>query len=199
MQALLMAGGRGQRLGMNDIEKPLLEYKGKTFFLRVYESLRSSKIDNAFIVTSPFTPHTTYVAKKAKMCVVEAPGRGYIEDYCWTIKHLSMNEPVLIVAADLPLLTSQIIDKIIDYYTISKKQALAVYIQKKLCDMARCSYEFVLRGRHQMLVPAAVNIVDGRYIDEAQLETTFILDDEALLYNINTIADLERLTQTSII
>ncbi len=197
MQALLMAGGRGQRLGMNDTEKPLLQYKAKAFFLRVYEALEGSKIHNAVIVTSPFTPRTTNVAKKANMCVVEAPGRGYIEDYCWTIKHLSIYEPVFIVAADLPLLTSQIIDKIIDYYIASKKPALAVYIQKKLCDIARCSYEFTLYTRHQTLVPAAVNIVDGRYIDEAQQETTFILDDEALLYNINTVADLERLTKTS--
>ncbi len=193
-----MAGGKGQRLRIDGVEKPLLEYKKKPLFAHVYAALKNSKISDTVVVTSPYTPRTTRLAKTANMCVAEAPGEGYIEDYRWTITRLRIDEPVLIVAADLPLLTFQIIDKIMDYYAASKKPALAVYMPRELCDAAGCTYDFVLRAHHQTLVPAAVNVIDGRYISKAQQEAILVVDDEALLYNVNTVEDLKRLIENSV-
>ncbi len=198
MHALLMAGGRGQRLEIEDAEKPLLAYKGKPFFVRVYNALEGSQVDSTVIVTSPHTPRTTSLAEAANMRVAEAPGEGYIEDYRWTIKRLHICEPVLIVAADLPLLTSPIIDKVIDHYKASTKAALAVYVRKEFSDVTRSDSDFVLHACHQVLVPAAVNIVDGRHVDEIQQEAIVVLDDVALRYNINTVTDLQQLADTNI-
>ncbi|MGZ4941318.1 MAG: NTP transferase domain-containing protein [Halobacteriota archaeon] len=193
-----MAGGKGQRLRIKGVEKPLLEYQGKPLFAHVYTALERSKISSTIVVTSPYTPRTTRLAKIANMRVAEAPGDGYIGDYRWIITRLRMDEPVLIVAADLPLLTSQIVDKIVDYFAASKKSALAVYLPQELCDAAGYTCDFVLHAHQQTLVPAAVNVVDGRHITEAQEEAILVVDDEALLYNINTIADLKRLIKNSV-
>ncbi|MGZ4901450.1 MAG: NTP transferase domain-containing protein [Halobacteriota archaeon] len=195
MQALLMAGGKGQRLRMGGIEKPLLEYKGRPLFEHVYTALERSNIDSTIVVTSPHTPHTTRLAQKANNLVIEAPGYGYIEDYQWAITRLHIAEPVLIIAADLPLVTSQIINTIIDRYATSQKPALAVYVPCALYGAAGCDHKIVLRARHQALVPAAVNIVDGRDVVKTQEEEILIVHDEALLHNINTVADLKRLTE----
>ncbi len=194
-----MAGGKGQRLRLERIEKPLLEYEGKPLFRHVFAALTGSKIHNIVMVTSPNTPRTTRVAKEANICVVEAPGRGYIEDYCWVIMRLHIDEPVLIAAADLPLLSSQIIDKVVESYVTSKKPALGVYMPQELCDAAGHNYEFVLQAHGQPLVPAAISIVDGRQIAAAQEEAILVVDDEALLYNINTATDLNKLVKDHVV
>ncbi len=193
-----MAGGKGQRLRIAGVEKPLLEYDGESLFTRVYTALEQSKIDGTVVVTSPYTPRTTRLAETLNMRVIVAPGEGFIEDYRWTIMRLHIDEPVLIVAADLPLLTSQIIDKIIDYYATSQKPALAVYVPHELCNAAECNHDFVLRAHRQTLVPAAVNIVDGRHVSKAQKEAILVVHNEVLLYNINTGADLKRLIENRI-
>ncbi len=195
MQALLMAGGKGQRLRIGGVEKPLLEYKGKPLFEHVYTALERSNIGSTAVVTSPHTPRTTRLAKKANLLVIEAPGYGYIEDYQWAITRLHLAEPVLIIAADLPLVTSQIINTIMDRYALSQKPALAVYVPCALHDAAGCDHKIVLRAQNQVLVPAAVNIVNGKEVAKTQEEEVLVVYDEALLHNVNTVADLKRLTE----
>ncbi len=197
MEALLMAGGKGQRLRIEGVEKPLLQYKEKPLFAHVYAALEGSKIGSTVVVTSPYTPHTTRFAKRANIRVVEAPGEGYVEDFRWAITRLHIDGPVLIVAADLPLLTSQMVDKIVDHYAASKKAALAVYVPQELCDSMSYHYGFIHPETNQALVPAAVNVVDGRHIAKVQQEAVLVVDDDALLYNINTVADLQGLIKRS--
>ncbi len=193
-----MAGGRGQRLRIDGAEKPLLEYKRLPLFAHVYAALARSKISATVIVTSPHTPRTTLAAKIANLHVIEAPGEGYIEDYRWTIARLQINEPVLIVAADLPRLNFHIIDKVIDYYAASDTPALAVYVPRALCSTAGPSANFGCREHRQTLIPAAVNVIDGRHVSDVQQETILVVDDEALLYNVNTVEDLKRLVRNSV-
>jgi len=59
MDGLIMAGGKGTRLGLN-IEKPLLEIKGKPMIDYVIETLLKSKVGTIYIAVSKNTRKTEH-------------------------------------------------------------------------------------------------------------------------------------------
>ncbi|MGZ4863427.1 MAG: NTP transferase domain-containing protein [Halobacteriota archaeon] len=196
MFALLMAGGKGERLGPVGIEKPLLEFAGKPLVAHVVAALVKSQIERVVTVTSPHTPCTTHWARNSRVPVLVAPGQGYIHDYRWAMKRLDLTDPVLIVSADLPMINNQLIDKIIEHYVRVESPALGVYLPSRFFDEAGVSPDLVLRVGAKLLVPSGINIVDARLPDQTQQETMLVINDESLLYNINKKSDLRRLNRT---
>jgi GTP:adenosylcobinamide-phosphate guanylyltransferase len=124
-----------------------------------------------------------------------APGQGYIHDYIWAMKRLGLNDPVLIISADLPMINHQLIDKIIEHYARVESPALGVYLPSKFFDEADVSPDLVLRAGAKLLVPSGINIVDASLPDQTQQETMLVIYDESLLYNINKKSDLKRLNR----
>ncbi|MFW6317259.1 MAG: NTP transferase domain-containing protein, partial [Halorubrum sp.] len=102
-----MAGGEGTRLGRG--EKPLYEIGGLPMVDRVLRALADGDIDRTLVVTSPHTPET---AAHVTAPVVETPGDGYVADLQVALEHVSL--PVLTVAADLPLLSGRVVDRVLD-------------------------------------------------------------------------------------
>jgi adenosylcobinamide-phosphate guanylyltransferase len=195
MLALLMAGGKGERLGLNGVEKPLLKFAGKPVIAHVVTALMQSQIESVVIVTSPYTPCTTRWAKVAGVLTITAPGRGYIEDYRWAMKKLRLQGPVLVISADLPVINHQLIDAIIEHKARTENPALGVYLPFEFCRRAKVSPDLVLRAGERLVVPGGLNIVDASLPDQLQHETMLVIRDESLLYNINKLDDLKRLTQ----
>jgi len=188
-----MAGGKGERLGLRGVEKPLLEFRGKPLIGHVFAALDKSQIERVVAVTSPRTPCTTRWAREAAIQVVRAPGQGYIQDYRWASKRLGLQGPVLIIAADLPLIDHGLIDQIIERGAKAASPALAVYLPSEFCDEANMNPDLAFAAGAKLLVPAGINIVDASRLDELQREQRFIVRDESLLYNINRRRDLNRL------
>jgi adenosylcobinamide-phosphate guanylyltransferase len=145
------------------------------------------------VVTSPNTPSTTRWAKNSGIKVITAPGQGYIRDYGWAIKRLRLRGPVLIISADLPLITHQLIDRIIDYHAEAQKPALTVCIPYELCKATKQIPDLTIEASQQVLIPTGVNVVDGDLINDVQEEVILVIRDQALLHNINRRTDLERL------
>jgi adenosylcobinamide-phosphate guanylyltransferase len=187
--ALLMAGGRGVRLKVQ-CEKPLLEVCGKPMIQWVLESLRGArKVDDIIVAVSKHTPKTAEFVREQALKVFQSPGRGFCYDAKYAIKKL-MLETVLTICADLPLITSEFIDKIIAHYEISKKPALTVMAPLETYRKygLRAEYAFEINGRK--LVPLGLNIVDGKRIKEKRLdEEIFIVDDAKFIVNVNTLMD----------
>lgn len=188
-----MAGGKGERLGLGGVEKPLLEFAGKPLVAHVIAALTQSQIESVVIVTSPHTPCTTRWARSAAVTVLTAPGHGYIQDYTWAMKRLGLQDPILIISADLPLINHQLIDKIIERWKQIRSPALGVYLPSKFCEEANMCPDLVLRVGAKRLVPSGINIVDASLSDQLQQETMLIIRDESLLYNVNKRSDLKRL------
>ena len=186
-----MAGGKGGRLGLGGVEKPLLEFRGKPLIEYVFAALNKSKIERVVAVTSPSTPCTTRWAREARIQVVMAPGQGYIQDYKWASKRLGLKGPVLIIAADLPLIDYRLIDRIIERR--ANTAALGVYLPYEFCDQANVNPDLAFASGAKLLVPTGINIVDASLLDQEQQEQTFIIRDASLLYNINRRSDLTRL------
>ncbi|MCX8203719.1 MAG: NTP transferase domain-containing protein, partial [Nitrososphaeria archaeon] len=85
---LLMAGGRGTRMG-GAVEKPLVELGGKRLVEHVLDRLAAvRRLRGVVCVTSRFAPRTTEFLKRMGHEVIVAPGEGYLEDLKFALSAL---------------------------------------------------------------------------------------------------------------
>ena len=98
----------------------------------------------------------------------------------------------LAIAADLPLVTSQALDAIIERYERCGKPALTVAVpietKTKLC----MNVEYSFKMDDKEVVPVGINVIDGhkRYGDEWLDQDIFLFDLPELAVNINTVKEL---------
>ena len=189
--ALVMAGGKATRMASN-VEKPLAEVGGKSMLLLVVEALRKSKnIDRILVAVSPHTPKTALAAREIGVEVMETRGLGYEEDMKFAIKQRKLRD-VLVVSADLPLLTPALVDRAIESYRREMKPALSVMALPEIVEKQGAKPSFVFQVGGRRLVPIGINLIDGTRIDDPELEETVLiaeLKDSNL--NVNTIEELK--------
>ena len=104
MDAIVMAGGFGQRLGMG--EKPCVELLGKPLISYVIDTLRATKnIDRVFVAVSPVTPKTEIMIQeryKGEVQVIRTFGGNYVGDMIYAVETAQTTGPVMIIMSDLP-------------------------------------------------------------------------------------------------
>lgn len=186
MMALVMAGGRGTRLGM-DFEKPLLEVAGRPMIDHVLETLESAgDVDDILVVTSPHTPMTEDHVR-GRYPTFRTAGEGYVEDLREVLSHLegSYQGPLLVINSDLPLVRPSTIDWIISEYHSCPEPAMCVAVPEDLCRRHGLDFSGALDG----LVPCGVNILmsKNRVQEQRILEASML----ELAVNINSCRDLK--------
>lgn len=183
LQALVMAGGRGERFGEG--EKPMALYRGCPLVRHVIASLEGAgKIGEISVVTSPWARKTEEYLKKKKWRILRAPGRGYVGDLIYALRTMDLG-PTLTAAADLPLIRPEDVDAVVREYSGQREPALAVMVPKSLLlDMGLTPT--IVYGD---LVPAGINIVDGRDLHGPQ--RTIVMNNPRLAVNVNTRKDLQ--------
>jgi adenosylcobinamide-phosphate guanylyltransferase len=188
--ALVMAGGKATRMN-SGTEKPLLVVGSKPMMQHVVDTLRQSKIvDRIVVAVSTSTPETARMAGRLRIEVLETPGEGYISDMKYAIKTLGLHD-VLIVSADLPFITSEIVHQAVDRYASQGKPSLAVMTPVDLYRRLGRKPEYVFEVDGENLVPVGVNIIDGTRIDESKLEeAVLVAESEELTLNVNTPREL---------
>ncbi len=78
--ALVMAGGKGKRLGL-PVEKPLLPFLGKPLIEWVTDAVKSAgNVSDFFVVTSENTLKTEKWCLTNKLKVVRTDAKGYHDD-----------------------------------------------------------------------------------------------------------------------
>jgi len=177
MRAIIMAGGKGERLNMN-IEKPLVEIEGKTILERISTVLKNAGIDEILVAVTNNTPKTKEKAKKLKLKIIQTPGREYVEDIQCLMEKF---KEFLAVSADLPFLTPGLIKNVLAKYK-EMKQPISVVTPKQ-------SYEkmgFVSSVTMGDFVPVGVNVV-------TKGEDYFYMIKGKATININTKEELERI------
>lgn len=110
IDCIIMAGGRGERLG--GAQKPLIEVCGKPLILRVYEALR--RLCRRTLVV--YSRHTQGVGDLCRGPMIEAEcirgtGSGYVTDLSMVLHLVSM--PVLVAPADMPYLDPDLLEDFI--------------------------------------------------------------------------------------
>jgi adenosylcobinamide-phosphate guanylyltransferase len=183
MDALIMAGGAGSRLG-GIVEKPLLEISGEPIIGRVIEALKGSRIRRIFAATSQNTSKTAEYLRARGIKTIQTSGRGYVEDMIFALKALGL-EKTLVISSDLPLITSEHIDWVIREYERQANPSLAVFIPLDVFRENNLTPSIVLEG----YVPAGINIVDAKNLNGP--ETKLISDKVELAFNVNTYKEVE--------
>jgi adenosylcobinamide-phosphate guanylyltransferase len=194
LDAIVMAGGMGKRLGKD--EKPLTQLLGKPLILYVLGALLGSQnIDRIFVATSPRVKRTIdwicdFKKELGKVEIIETRGEGFVHDMVMAVEKAGIRGPVLIMMADLPLVTSGLIDRIIEKYSEAGTPALSVHMNLDVFTKLGLRPDTVFHKNSSFIVPCGINILDAGRIYEEQDDYNLILDDEELALNVNTRADL---------
>lgn len=194
MDAIVMAGGMGKRLEKD--EKPLTSLFGKPLIHYVLDALLGSQnIDRIFVATSPRVKRTIdwlcdFKKENEMVGIIETDGDGFVHDMVLAVEKAGIKGPVLIMMADLPLVTSGLIDRIIEKYNEAGTPALSVHMSLEVFTRLGLRPDTVFHKNSSFIVPCGINILDAGRIHEEQEDYNLILDDEELALNVNTRADL---------
>ncbi len=185
MDALIMAGGRGSRLGMK-LEKPLLLFNGKPLVDHVISALKGTcRVHRIFAAVTARTPATARHLLERGVDVVLTPGGGFVEDLRRALRALELG-PTLVVASDLPLLRRQEVEEVLREYRRCGLPAMATMIPLQVFTRYGLTPTMVLNE----MVPAGVNIVDGRKPEGR--EHVYITENIRLAVNVNRPGDLRK-------
>ncbi len=129
--ALIMAGGKGTRMGL-PTEKPLLPLLGKPLIDWVAKAVESAKnVSEFYVVTSPNTPDTERHCQNRDWKVLRTDAKGYHNDLKQAAQMARLTGPVLSVPADSPAVTGKFLDKIISQFEACSKDFFAVFVPIK--------------------------------------------------------------------
>ena len=174
--ALVLCGGRGTRLE-GDVEKPLYPIANEPMVDRVCRALEASAVARVRPVVSPNAPRTAaHVGTRYE--TIRTAGDGYVADLT-TALETAGERPVLTVAADLPLLSGSVVDRLLNEY--DGEGSLTVVVPRAL------KREYGLSIDHGgEYVPAGLNVVDPT----AEAEAVYTSRDVRLAVNVNTRRDV---------
>lgn len=119
---------------------------------------------------------------------LETPGKGYVEDLSFILSHFekkSSDDILLFINADLPFVSTDIIDHILETYMENNVDALSVLVPVSIFEEYGIEPSLILNN----LVPAGLNILLSR--NEIQNEEKLIIPQIELALNINTTDDAE--------
>jgi adenosylcobinamide-phosphate guanylyltransferase len=205
MHALVMAGGKGTRMNAR-CEKPLLNINGKPMISYVLNALIDSKCFNyVWVAVSKNTVNTkAYLNEHYRsVMVIDTPAIDYVYDLNYALTYISNHmynaEPILITAADLPLLDCNIVKYIIDMYEhySSKKDAwIVIVVSTKLLRDTQVSSKLQVNGMDKYY--SGISIVNPRVLDNIIYNTHnsikeeyMLIDDVRVAVNVNTMNDLK--------
>jgi adenosylcobinamide-phosphate guanylyltransferase len=188
LDAVVMAGGKGTRLNMG--EKPMARLFGRPLLDYVISALAESNIGEIFVAVTENVPGTKSWARDRDLSIIDTPGQGFISDMVLAVKSAGLKEPVMIIMADLPLLTPDLIDEIARIYESRAEPALSVHTPLRLHSRLGRRPDSLFNYHGQLIVPSGINILDGADIENEQEDYHLIIERIELAVNVNTSEDL---------
>ena len=194
MIGLVMAGGKGTRMGISN-EKLLLEYK-KPIIFRVIDALNNSHCFSKIIVaTSPNSPDTKHELEQRGIETLATPGNGYVNDLNLLLQ--KMNGLVFVTSGDLPLLDEKIIQIITEKFN-SKNVWTSFLVSKKFLGSLGLESNLLMKYDNVECVYTGISIINAdkiQHLDQVK-ENYIILDDKRIAFNLNTKEDYELLSSS---
>lgn len=193
LPALIMAGGKGTRMGLT-VEKPLLMFLGKPLVDWVAQAVADAgKVSEFYVVTSANTPETEKHCLSRGWKVLRTDAKGYHNDLKQAVLKANLTGPVLTMPSDVPAITGQLLDKVIEAFEVCGKDFLAVFVPIKTRQDLGLSISSTDEYKGEWYAVSGVNIINGAKIQgEGKIETSAIISEETeVLLNINTVKDLE--------
>lgn len=204
-----MCGGEGSRLE-GPHEKPLFPIRGVPMVDRVLEALAASRVQTVYAAVSPNAPatreHLAAIGDRdgepgdrhrpgggctdedadsgPAPVVVETAGDGYVADLQSVLSRPGIDRPILTVAADLPLLDGDAVDRLLAVHRgrdVSRTVCVPVSLKRRL----GVGVETTLESRDH-LAPTGVNVVGTTTHEESPMHLSY---DPRLAVNVNRRTD----------
>ena len=193
MEALVMAGGKGTRMGFCGVEKPMIEVGGVYTVERVINALKDSKnIDKILVSVSPNTPDTERYVKELGIETIRTSGEDYVEDLHDSFRILN-GRYVLTCPSDMPLLRPFTVDAFIDYFLSNPNDSMTAIVEEDVVTNSGFtpSFDFDYEGKKWVL--SGMNIMDRKKIlDDVVLDYSYFMTDWVdLAINMNTEYELK--------
>ena len=193
VSALIMAGGKGSRMGL-PTEKPLLPFLGKPLIDWVAKAIMDAeKVAEFYVITSLNTPETEKHSLAEGWKVLRTDAKGYHNDLKQAVMKAGLRGPVLTMPSDVPAITGKFLDKVIGEFEVCGKDFLAVFVPIKARQDLGLSISSTDEYGGVWYAVSGINIVNGTKIQgDGKIETSAIITEETeVLLNINTVKDLE--------
>jgi adenosylcobinamide-phosphate guanylyltransferase len=167
-----MCGGRGTRLG-GETEKPLTPVAGRPMVDRVCDALAGSRVETTHAVVSPHASATRahLVDERSEVPVIDAPGDGYVADLRYATEAVGASgggggggDPLLTVAADLPLLDAEAVNGVLDAARDAgdgEPGSLTACVPASRKRELGVSADAATEVDGREVVPAGINVVGG--------------------------------------
>lgn len=194
MIGLVMAGGKGTRMNLDD-EKLLLVHK-KPIILQVVESLKNSKCFSKILaITSPNSPNTKKFLQEKNVDIFNSSGIGFVEDLNSVLK--TIHDDVFVTSGDLPLLNKKIIQKIVNQYNPQKIWTSVLVTDKFLISLGLESNYFI-NFENQKCHYSGISLINSKKITSLDKldENYVVIDDKRVAFNLNTKNDYNLLSTT---
>ena len=189
-----MCGGKGTRMKSSE-EKLLLKYK-KPIIEHVLNAFKNSGIFSKIVcVTSNNAPKTHKFVSDLGIDILETKGSGYVNDLNDSL--IKFDELIFVASGDMPLLDSEIIQKIIKL--VDEKNAwTSILVRKNFLQSLGLEAEFFVNWNGEECVYTGISIVDPNQIENIQHvpESYIILDDKRVAVNLNTQKDYNLICAT---
>jgi adenosylcobinamide-phosphate guanylyltransferase len=216
INCVLMCGGKGSRLNTDPIvkvEKPLLELKNKSLIEHMIEAVQNSKKNfKIYAAVSKNAVKTKEFLKsryRSDITLIETSGSGFSNDYLIVIQFFKdkekkekngiqdfVNNKILFLPTDLPLISSKTLDKITELHQSSP--SIAIVVDKKMFIQNNFAPStFVTEISKVEYCYTGVSILDFHtiagleHVDQIK-EVPMIMNNLELVYNINTVDDLKK-------
>ncbi len=213
INCVLMCGGKGSRLNTDPtvkVEKPLLELKNKSLIEYMIEAVQNSKknfkiyaaVSKNAVKTKEFLK-STY---RKDITLIETTGSGFSNDYLIVLQFFKdkekngiqdfVNNKILFLPTDLPLISSKTLDKITELHQSSP--SIAIVVDKKMFIQNNfVPSTFVTEISKVDYCYTGISMVDFHTIAGLEhinqiKEVPIIMSNLELVYNINTIDDLKK-------
>ena len=194
MIGIVMAGGKGTRMNLNS-EKLLLKHK-KYVILDVIDSLTNlNYFSKILAITSSNSPKTKKLLQEKNIETFDTLGIGYVEDLNSILKII--DDDVLVVSGDLPLLDAEIIEKIVNYYD-PQKIWISILVTNKFLTSIGINSKFSITFSNQLCHYTGISLINSKKINELENidENYIVIDDKRIGFNLNTKEDYDLLRTT---
>lgn len=194
MIGLVMAGGKGTRMKIDE-EKLLLKYK-KPVILNVVDSLiKSNSFSKVLAVTSSNSPKTKKFLEQNNVEIIDTPGISYVKDLNLTLKNI--DDVVLVISGDLPLVDEKIIKKIVSQYD-SKSVWTSILVTNRFLTSLGLESNYSIFFENQECHYTGISLINATKIMSLEEidENYIIMDDKRIAFNLNTKHDYDLLSTT---
>lgn len=190
--ALVTAGGKGSRIRELGVEKPLVPIAGVPMIDRILGELgRSKRLDKTYVSVSPLAPRTRQHLEGMDVIIIDTPGNGYVSDLNGSMAAIE-EDAVLVCPSDMPLITAEAVNALIESYDERARPSLTVALPPKVIESLGLIVTYIEEIDGKKLTFCGVSVVDrkemltGNFLPGGY----YVTEKEEFAVNVNTVHDL---------